>query len=291
MLEAAPPRESPEVVEEDRMRVLISVDMEGLAGVDTLTDVIPGESDYQRNRHLMTAEASAAVRGAHAFMAGIETTVADAHGPFTNILPEELDERARLVRGRPRPLAMMSGIEGADAAIFVGCHGQSGTSTSVLAHTINLGGIADVRCNGRSLGEIGLNVALAAFHGVPVVLVCGDDTVSREAKGVVEGVATVVVKMALGARAGDSLHPAEACRRIEAAVPGALADRGRMKSISFSGPVEVEVDLYREDMAETPLMIPGARRTAARTIAYCAPDFLSAYRVVRLITVLGAASS
>jgi D-amino peptidase len=272
------------------MRVLISVDMEGLAGVEALSDVMPGESDYQRNRHLMTAEASAAVRGAHAFSADIETTVADAHGPFTNILPEELDDRARLIRGRPRQLAMMSGVEGADAAIFVGYHSKSGTAASVLSHTINIGCVADVRCNARSLGEIGLNAALAAYHGVPVVLVCGDDTVATEAQGLVEGVATVVVKRALGARAGDSLHPAEACRRIEAAVPGALSDRGRMKSISFSGPVEVEVDLYREHMAENPLMIPGARRTAARTIAYGAPDFLTAYRVVRLITVLAAAN-
>jgi D-amino peptidase len=273
------------------MRVLISVDMEGLAGVATGTDVIPGESDYQRNRHLMTAEASAAVRGAHAFLADIETTVADAHGPFTNILPEELDERARLVRGRPRQLGMMSEIEGADAAIFVGYHGKSGTATSVLSHTINGGCITDVRCNGLSLGEIGLNAALAAHHGVPVVLVCGDDSVAREAQGLVEGVATVVVKKAIGARAADSLHPAEACRRIEAAVPGALADRGRVQSISFSGPVEVEVDLFREHMAENPLLLPGSRRVAARTVGYGAPDFLTAYRVIRLITVMASAPS
>jgi D-amino peptidase len=278
-----------EVEKEEGMRVLISVDMEGLAGVVTGTDVSPGEIDYERNRHLMTNEASAAVRGAHAFSADIETTVADAHGPFTNILPDELDERARLVRGRPRQLGMMSELEGADAAIFVGYHGQSGTATSVLSHTINSGCISDVRCNGRSLGEIGLNASLAAHHGVPVVLVCGDDTVAKEAQGLVEGVATVVVKRALGARAGDSLHPAEACRRIEAAVPGALAHRGAMKSIRFSGPVEVEVDLHYENMAENPLLLPGARRTGAKTIAYSAPDFPSAYRVIRLITVLASA--
>jgi D-amino peptidase len=268
------------------MRVLISVDMEGLAGVVTGTDVIPGESDYQRNRHLMTAEASAAVRGAHAFLADIDTTVADAHGPLTNILPEELDERARLVRGRPRPLCMMTEIEGADAAIFVGYHGQSGTATSILSHTISSACISEVRCNGRSLGELGLNSALAAHHGVPVVLVCGDDTVAREAQDLVEGVATVVVKRALGARAGDSLHPAEACRRIEAAVPGALADRERMKSISFSGPVDVEVDLLREHMAENPLLLPGTKRVAARTVGYGATDFPTAYRVIHLIMLL-----
>jgi hypothetical protein len=157
-----------EVEKEEGMRVLISVDMEGLAGVVTGTDVSPGEIDYERNRHLMTNEASAAVRGAHGFSADIETTVADAHGPFTNILPDELDERARLVRGRPRQLGMMSELEGADAAIFVGYHGQSGTATSVLSHTINSGCISDVRCNGRSLGEIGLNASLAAHYGVPV---------------------------------------------------------------------------------------------------------------------------
>ncbi|HVD02880.1 MAG TPA: M55 family metallopeptidase [Candidatus Dormibacteraeota bacterium] len=270
------------------MRVLISVDMEGIAGAVTGTDVVPGEIDYQRNRHLMTAEASAAVRGALAFSAAMEVTVSDAHGPFTNILPEELDERARLVRGRPRRLSMMTGVEGADAAIFIGYHGKAGTATSVLSHTINGTCVSDVRCNGRSLGEIGLNAAFAAHHGVPAVMVCGDDTVAAEAAAVIKGVTTVVVKRALGSRTAESLHPSQACRLIEAAVPKALESRGGVEALSFPGPVEVEVDLRRETMAENPLLVPGVSRLGPTTVGGTAPNFHAAYQLIELITILAA---
>jgi D-amino peptidase len=72
----------------------------------------------------------------------------------------------------------------------------------VLAHTIHGGVVADVRCDGRSLGELGLNATLAAHRGVPAVLVSGDDTVAAEAAEVAPCMHTVVVKRALGARAG-----------------------------------------------------------------------------------------
>src|SRR6202044_2061275 len=96
---------------------------------------------------------------------------------------------------------------------------------SVLPHTINSRVIADVRYDGRSLGELGLNTALAAHSSVPAVLVSGDDTVAAEAADVAPGMHTVVVKRALGARAAASLHPDEAQESIEREVPAALADR------------------------------------------------------------------
>jgi D-amino peptidase len=268
------------------VRILISVDMEGIAGVAVPDDVSPGTPDYQRGRHLMTREANAAVRGALFHQPGAEVVVADSHGPFTNLIPEELDERAKLVRGRPRPLGMVTGLEGSSAAIFIGYHGRVGTETSVLSHTISGAAIADVRCQGRSLGEIGLNAALASHLGVPVVLVAGDDTVSKEAKEEIEGVTTVIVKAALGARAAESLHPDEACRLIEEAVPKALEQREQVRGPRFEGAVELEVAFHREAMSEPGLLIPGVRRVNGTTVAYEAPDFRTAFEVIRLLAVL-----
>jgi D-amino peptidase len=268
------------------VRVLISVDMEGIAGVAVPDDVSPGTPDYQRGRHLMTREANAAVRGVLAHQSGAEVVVADSHGPFTNLIPEELDERARLVRGRPRPLGMVTGLEGSSAAIFVGYHGKVGTQTSVLSHTISGVAIAVVRCQGKSLGEIGLNASLATHLGIPVVLVAGDDTVSNEAKELIAGVSTVTVKVARGARAAESLHPEEACRRIEQAVPEALERREQVRGPRFDGAVEVEVAFHREAMCEPGLLIPGVSRTDGTTLAYRAPDFRTAYEVIRLLAVL-----
>lgn len=270
------------------MRVLVSVDMEGIAGVVDGEDVSPGHGEYERNRALITAEASAAVRGVCAFEPGAEVLVTEAHAGFRNLLPELLDRRAVLLRGKPKPDGMMAGLaDGADAVLFIGYHGKAGTSRSVLAHTIHGGVVADVRCEGRSVGELGLNAALAAHSGVPAVLVSGDDTVAAEAAEVVPGMHAVVVKRALGARAAASLHPGEACELIERAVPQALADREAVRPLRFDGPVLLEVEVLAPAMTERALLVPGVELKDARTLRYAAPDFPAAYRIIQLITMLG----
>jgi D-amino peptidase len=271
------------------MRVLVSVDMEGIAGVVHADDIHPGHSEYERNRMLLTAEANAAVRGVHVFDADAQVLVADAHAQFRNLLPGSLDRRAELLRGAPRPDGMMAGLTaGVQAVLFVGYHGKAGTACSVLAHTISGGVVADVRCNGRSLGELGLNVALAAHYGVRPVLVSGDDTVAAEAAEVAPGMAYVTVKHALGARAARTLHPEEACDRIERAVPKALAERDAVRPLRLDGPVQVEVRVHRPHMTEYALLIPGIQRADGCTLRYAAPDFPTAYRITELIATLGA---
>ena len=205
-----------------------------------------------------------------------------------SLLPERLDRRAELLRGTPKPWGMMSGLDtGTDAVVFIGYHGKAGTPQSVMAHTISGGVIADVRCDGRSLGELGLNTALAAHSGVPPVLVAGDDSVAAEAADVAPGMRSVVVKHALGARAAALLHPDEACDRIEQAIPEALADRGSVRPLRFDGPVVLEVDVPRTRMAEHALLVPGMELTGGRTLRYAAPDFPTAYQVCELIALLG----
>lgn len=271
------------------MRVLVSVDMEGIAGVVHGEDVIPGQREYERNRRLFTAEANAAVRGVLAHDDGAEVLVTEAHAAFRNLLPEQLDRRATLLRGTPKPDGMMAGLAAdVDAVLFLGYHGKAGTPRSVLAHTISGGVVADVRCNGRSLGELGLNTALAAHHGVPPVLVSGDDTVAAEAAEVAPGIHTVVVKQALGARAAALVHPEEACDRIERAVPAALADRDAVRPLRFDGPVRLEVRVHRPRMTEHALLVPGMELADGCTLRYTAPDFPTAYQVIELIAVLGA---
>ncbi|MBP2472830.1 D-amino peptidase [Crossiella equi] len=270
------------------MRVLVSVDMEGVAGVVDGEDVRPGEREYERNRRLMTEEANAAVRGVFDADPAAEVLVSDAHAQFRNVLPEHLDRRATLLRGRPKPFGMMAGIaEDVDAVLFIGYHGRAGLAHSVLSHTINGAVVADVRCNDRSLGELGLNAALAAAHGAVPVLVAGDETVATEATGVARGIWSVVVKRALGVRAAENLHPEEACARIRAAVPQALARRTRVRPLRFSGEVEVEVEVLNPAMTEHALLVPGMELVGERTLAYLAEDFPEAYRVIQLIALLG----
>jgi D-amino peptidase len=270
------------------MLVLVSVDMEGIAGVVDGEDVSPGHGEYDRNRGLMTAEANAAVRGVFACEPGARVLVTEAHGNFRNLLPELLDRRAELLRGKPKPDGMLAGLAAdVDAVLFIGYHGRAGTGRSVLAHTIHGGVIADVRCDGRSLGELGLNTALAAHRGVAAVLVAGDDSVAAEAADVAPGMHAVVVKRALGARAAALLHPDEACDRIEVEVPKALADRESVRPLRFDGPVVLEVDVLRPEQTERAQLIPGIELAGGRTLRYAAPDYPTAYQVTQLVAMLG----
>ncbi|MBO1766192.1 M55 family metallopeptidase [Allobranchiibius sp. GilTou38] len=271
------------------MRVLVSVDMEGVAGVVDPQDISPGNTEYERNRGYMTDEASAVVRGVLAHDPAAEVVVCDAHARFRNLIPDRLEQGCTLLRGSPRRLAMMTGIDSAvDAVCFVGYHGMAGTPDSVLAHTISGGVIAQVRCNGVELGELGLNAALAAHHGAVPVLATGDDTLAAEAASIVPGITTVVVKTALGNRAAEGLHPLESCRRIETATHTALTRLGDVQAPRFQGPVDLEVDVLRPSMTERALGIPGVELRGPLTLGFTAADIAAAYELIEVFAALGA---
>ncbi|MFE0085639.1 M55 family metallopeptidase, partial [[Kitasatospora] papulosa] len=108
-------------------KVLVSVDMEGVSGIVHTSEVNPDRYDYERGRALMTAEANAVVAGVLDAEPAADVLVADGHGPFRNLLPEQLDRRARLVRGKPRPLGMVAGLDGdTDAVLLIGYHARAG---------------------------------------------------------------------------------------------------------------------------------------------------------------------
>jgi D-amino peptidase len=177
---------------------------------------------------------------------------------------------------------MVTGIDGAvDAVCFVGYHGKAGTTHSVLAHTVSGGTLAQVRCNGQELGELGLNAALAAHYDAVPVLATGDDTLAREAESVVPGVTTVAVKRAFGNRAAEGLHPDESCARIEAA----LATRADVHAPRFAGAVDLEVDVLRPFMTERACLIPGVELRTPLTLGFRAADFPAAYNTIDVFAV------
>ncbi|KAB1161302.1 M55 family metallopeptidase [Micromonospora sp. AMSO12t] len=268
--------------------VLISADMEGISGIVHPTETNPGGYDYERARRLMTAEVNAAILGVLDAEPDADVLVADAHGPFRNILPEELDRRARLVRGRPRPLSMVAGLEmGADALLLVGYHARAGAGPAVLAHTMS-DAVLDVRLNGRPAGEIGLNTAVAGHFGVPVVLLSGDDVACAELRDLVPDAVTVEVKCALGQAAAVTLHPGEAQERLRRAAATAVARRAEVPPLTLAGPVDVEVDLYSPTTVDQATLVPGfARAPGARTVTFTGQDMVEVYRGVQLLVQLG----
>ncbi|RKR87218.1 D-amino peptidase [Micromonospora pisi] len=287
------------------LRVLISADMEGIAGIVHPTETNPERYDYERGRRLMTAEVNAAIAGVLDAEPDAAVRVADAHGSFRNLLPEELDRRARLVRGKPRPMGMLGGLGlptfsdagGSDDAsgsgeeggvvLFVGYHARAGAGPAVLAHTMS-DTVLDVRINGRSLGEIGLNAAVAGHHGAPAVLLSGDDAACAELNALVPAALTVPVKFALGQAAAETIHPEEARENLRAGAAVAVARRAQVPPFTLTGPLQVEVDIYSPTTVDLAVLVPGVSRApGARTVTFTAEDMPQAYSLIQLLVQLG----
>ena len=250
------------------MRVFLSADIEGVAGVAHLPTTGPGRFDYDAGRRWMTGEVVAACEGAQRAGA-TEILVTDGHGSAHNILFDELPDCARLVRSWPRPLVQMQGIDDGrfDAVVFVGHHSSAVAMDGVLSHTFVLA-FRDVRVNGVSHSETTLNAMLAAHHGVPCVFTSGDDAYIAHCRERLPGIETVVTKKALGFTAIDSLKPAVARRLISAGVERALSRVADFKPIALPESFDVEIDFNWRSQPEMWSWLPWCERRGPRTIGW-----------------------
>jgi len=265
------------------MKVYISVDMEGIACVTHGDHTKLEGTEYEMARKWMTAEANAAVEGA--LEAGAShVVVADSHGHMRNILPDELNEKALLVRGSPRPQTMMEGLDASfAAAFFVGYHSMAGTPTGVLAHTY-IGPVHALRLNGTTVGEPGFNAAIAGHYGVPLALVCGDDTVDAEVGALMPWSQRVITKWGISPLAATNLAPKASQKAIREAAKRALERVKEMKPLAFKPPIRFEVDLKHPLQAYLAADIPGVERiNGGRTLAYTGKDMLEVVRIWRLM--------
>ena len=246
------------------MRVYISIDMEGVAGVATLDQVARGGHGYPRAQQLMTNEANAAIAGA--FEGGAtEVLINDSHGTMDNLIHAELDPRARVIFGSPKLDCMAEGIsEEDDIALFIGYHAAAGAE-GIMAHTYS-SSFTEVRVNGVQVSEADVNAMQAAAVGVPVGLLTGDDMICAAVTKTIPGIETVVVKQAKGYHAADSLSPAESQRLIAEAAARVVSRAKTFPLPNVPEILEIEIDLPNASAAEQAAMIPHAERTANRTV-------------------------
>lgn len=265
-----------------KLKVFISVDMEGVSGVVTSDQTGAGGADYNRFRRLMTEEANAAIQGALAAGA-TEFVVNDSHGSMRNLLIEELDNRAQLISSNIKPMGMMQGLDSSfDAVIFIGYHAKAGSAVGVLAHT-GSGTIADLRINGRSVGEAGMNIYVAGVFGAPVVMISGDQETIAQACELVPNIEGAQVKEAIATTAARSLHPEVARARIREATAHALKRLSEFKPVKPSTPATFEVKFSQTALADVAEQIPTVKRVDAHTVSYQASDYLQGYRLLRVL--------
>jgi D-amino peptidase len=260
------------------VKVFISVDMEGLAGVVSGSDVSANGRDYAHFRTIMAGETNAAIEGA--FAAGATyVLVRDSHGAKQNLLPGDLDPRAHLLRGvSTGPKNMMEGIDSTFAAVvFIGYHAKAGTPNAILEHT-STGNVVDFTVNGVSLPEAGYNALVAGLYGVPVVLVAGDRAVVEQVRGLVGPITGVAVKGEI-ADASLGMSPEAARNAIRAGAEQAVRDRARARPYVLPGPYTMVLKVKQE----RPLYA-GARKTGPAEFTFTSAsllDILDAFNAMK----------
>ena len=238
-------------------RVFIVPDMEGMGSAVDIHEVIAGnEGEAYRNlsspdywdrfRLLLTQEVNATIRGAR--QAGARSFVVnEGHGGnlFANVLPWDLDTGAVLVRGFPKPLVMITGIDSSfGTMMFTGAHANAG-SPGVMAHNFAFDSFT---VNGRRLNEVAINALIAGELGVSVSLVSGDDVLVAETKEMLgNGVIGVVVKRAVGRMAAITYSPARVRRMLQTAAAQAVRREmaGDFRPFTLDRPYRVELTLRR----------------------------------------------
>jgi D-amino peptidase len=266
-----------------RLKVHISVDMEGIAGVVTGEQLGPTGFEYGRFREFMTHEALAAVRAAKAAGA-TEIVVADSHGNGQNLLIEQFPSDVRIIRSWPRRLGMVAGIDdGVDAAIFIGYHAGTSNPAGVRAHTFSSANLTRVALNGENVTEGSWNAAIAGHFNVPVIMMSGDDAAIAEVQKAVGMIEAAETKRSLGFHSASTLTPGASVGLIGTRVSAALARIGDFKPYKITTPVVVDVTFKHYMPAEVLAYLPIFQRTDSHSIRFRARDMAEASMIMNFI--------
>jgi len=258
------------------MKVYLSSDMEGTAGVVDWQQCVGDGPEAVAGRRLLLAEVNAAIEGAVSGGA-TEIVVNDSHSTMRNLPADALAAGASYISGSHKPLYMMQGLDGSfDAVLFVSYHGSVGAAAG-LSHTYSPRVVSEARLGGVVTGEAGINALVAAHYGVPVVLVTGDRCACGETAALIPGVHTAVVKEHVSRLAAHSLHPSRACALIRETAQKAL-EGAASASPPPLGSATLEISVRTTDIAEAASWVRGVERTGPRELRFQGDDPLAVYR-------------
>ncbi len=266
------------------MKIFISSDMEGTAGVVDWDQCMSTGLQYPYYTDLLTAEINAAIEGA--MQAGAtEFLVNDAHSKMANLKPDALAGRASYLSGRYKPMYMMQGLDRSFDAIFlVSYHGSMGSEGSTLSHTYFPLAFAEVTINGIVAGEAGINALVASAYGVPIVLVTGDETTAEETRRFCPAIKAAVVKKSITRFAAESLHPSVAQDLIREQAGLALDELSTAGAPEIERPVTLAISFRTSDYCELASRVAGVDRTGPLAATIVGEDPLEIYQ--RYITVV-----
>lgn len=271
------------------MRVFISADMEGVAGVVHQEHTARDGREHDRARKLMTEEVNAAIEGA--LQAGATyILVNDSHGTMRNLLPELLHPEAEYIIGSPKMLAMMEGIDDSfDVAMLVGHHARMGQA-GILNHSFSGKVVSNININGVDYGEIGINAAIAGTFNVPTILVTGCQHACAEAEELIPTIETAVVKHTVNRVAARNMAPVKSQALIKEKVISAIEKRGGIQPFVINGPYTVELTYVNSSFADAAEVLPIVEKVNGETHRFQANDFITAFRYLRSLISLASSN-
>jgi D-amino peptidase len=267
-------------------KIFISVDLEGITGVVQPAQLAPEGFEYQRAREWMTGEVNAAIAGIRA--AGpAEIVVCDSHGNGQSVLIDKLPDDVRIVRGFPRPMEMMQGLdESFAAAVFIGYHASEWTANAVRGHTISSARLLGVKLNGVEVSEGMYNAALAGQFGVPVAFVSGDRLAVTQLQQVAPAAEGVIVKEPYGYHSALTVTPARGQAMIRDGLTRAMAKLGSLRPYRLTAPIALEVGFKLTLDAERAAFVPGLTRSDAHNVKGTFHDMTDITRLLQVLTSL-----
>lgn len=266
------------------IKVYISVDMEGVAGVVSNEQLGPTGFEYERFRRFMTQETLAAIRGAREAGA-TEIVVSDSHGNGQNLLIEDFPDDVTIIRSWPRPLGMMQGIDSSfAAAVFIGYHASTANLNGVRAHTESSANFTGVQLNGIEVPEGGLNAAIAGYYGVPIVAISGDDAAVEEVRKFTGQIPGAIVKRAISFHSASTMTPKAAQELIRQQVKLGVEQRASAKPYVLRGDVTLDLSLKNYRAVEALAYLPIVKRTATHTVRYVGKNVLDVAKFLQFVT-------
>jgi D-amino peptidase len=269
------------------MKAFVSVDLEGMPHIVSRGHLLLKGKLYDEARKIATRVTMAAVEELHD-KGFSEVVIADSHGPMVNLLVEDLPEYVEIVRGFPRPLNMVSGVEGCDCALFLGYHAKYGTAKATFDHTFMGATINRVKVNGVEVSEFLINGYAAGEMNVPVILVAGDaQLLADDVKKHAPWAEAVALKHSLSRVSARSFGMPRIEKDLKKAVGKAVAsfNKGKAKTLVSKKPVKMEVTFIASHFADIAELSPTVKRTDGLSVEYVARDFVEAYKTFELLSL------
>ncbi|MFX0114251.1 MAG: M55 family metallopeptidase [Candidatus Hodarchaeota archaeon] len=276
------------------MKAFISVDLEGMPYI-----VIPGHLSlkgtlYEEARKIATRITliTAEELNKNGFK---EVLIADSHGPMVNLLIEDLPEYVEIIRGFPRPTSMVAGVEGCEAALFLGYHSKFGTAKSTFDHTYSGRTVNSLRVNGVEVSEFLLNTYVAGHFNVPAILVAGDaQLLTDDVQQYTPWVETIVLKQSLSRLSAKSSSMLKIEKELRQTVKKAVINlkEDRVKPLKVKKPVKIELKFLASHFADTADLLPNVTRVDGLSIEYTANTITEAYKIFEhlVLAAIGIAS-